>query len=113
MISLITDLPLKTVANLNNYVIKNIISQEGEDFVDAKLNEGSSMTHTELLNDGNSNAHIVIARNNNLYASPTDMNHMKAANKCEKCQNKNKSYIDSLKYDLFKRIEYEVNKGID
>lgn len=30
---------------------------------------------------------------------------------CYKCSNKTRSYIDSLKHDLYKRIELEVNKG--
>ena len=105
---LITDLPLKTIANLNNYVIKNIISQETDDYLDAK----NTSLITDMRRTSDSDAtHIVIARNKNLYASPSDLGQIKVTKSCERCQSKSNSYIDSLKYDLFKRIELEVNKG--
>ena len=101
-------MPLKTIANLNNYVIKNIISQETDDYLDAK----NTSVITDMRRTSDSDAtHIVIARNKNLYASPSDLGQIKVNKSCERCQSKSNSYIDSLKYDLFKRIELEVNKG--
>ena len=95
-------MPLKTIANLNNYVIKNIISQES-----GKTND-NRLTDVRLAKD---QAQLVIARNHNMYASMRDTARIADKNSCDKCLSKSRSYIDSLKYDLFRRIELEINKG--
>jgi hypothetical protein len=95
--SLITDLPLQTIASLNNYVIRNIIYQETAD-----LDEPSLADQPQF----------VITRNSNMYAMGADPQRLLAEKKsCQQCLGKSKSYIDQLKYDLFKRIELEVNRG--
>ena len=104
--SLITDLPLKTIAHLNNYVIKNIISQEGDE-----LNDPNDVT--EIRHSDHNPNHVVIAKNGYLYGSQAfNISQLSEEPSCYKCSNKTKSYIDSLKYDLYKRIEFEVNRGI-
>jgi len=93
---------LQTIASLNNYVIKNIIYQETtEDSDDVNI--------SNLIPD---QPHYVISKKNSLYAVTTDPNRLTSDKKfCQPCMGKSKSYIDQLKYDLFKRIELEVNRG--
>lgn len=67
-----------------------------------------SVTDLRLNNDP---SQIIISRNNSMYALPTDPNQLGEKKSCEKCNDKSKSYIDSLKYDLCRRIELEVNRG--
>ncbi len=91
---MITDLPLQSIASLNNYVIRNIIYQETAD------------------QDEPDQPQFVITRNSNMYAMGADPQRLLAEKKsCQQCLGKSKSYIDQLKYDLFKRIELEVNRG--
>lgn len=91
---------------MNNYVIRNIISQEGDD-----LNDNPNDVTEIRMSDGNAN-HVFISKNGYMYSSPVvNATQLSDDPSCYKCSNKTKSYIDSLKYDLYKRIELEVNKG--
>lgn len=50
-----------------------------------------------------------------MYATSADIppvNDLIPTHECERCFRKNKSYLDSLKHELNKRIEYEAIKGI-
>lgn len=102
---LITDLPLRTIASLNNYLIKNIIAQEG-----------GSIQGVEQP------AHIVIAKGNSMYAAPTSNSHGLVLNHAPSLQTPTQTsstscarcltgpYVDLLKTELSKRIETQVAK---
>jgi hypothetical protein len=123
-ISLITDLPLKTIASLNNYLIKNIITQEEEKQIPHAL-----IQHSSSLNSLSEPTRIVIAKGNNLYAqesaelnhnhhshdmrttSPNSTTSLNRSITCKRCLAQDQSYIDRLKSELGRRIETEVTKG--
>ena len=94
----------QTIDNLNKYLIKNIVSYE--------TNE-KNLTDIRLANVPNQ---FVILRNQNMYHniySTRDIRQkVSDRNFYCKCLRKRPAYIDSLKSDLFRRIELEVNKGI-
>lgn len=116
-LSLITDLPLKTVANLNNYIIRNIIKQEQDPQEANNLHIVSSNSQYSTYKPSYSHepiTHLILTRKNNMYATSTDIpsvNDLIPTSECERCCRKSKSYIDSLKYELSKRIEFEATKG--
>ena len=114
---LITDLPLKTVANLNNYLIKNIIRQEQEsDNLHIITSSNVPINNYRPTSYSHEPAtHLILTRKNNMYATSTDIpsvNDLMPTPECNQCFQKSKSYIDSLKYELSKRIEFEANRGI-
>ena len=49
-----------------------------------------------------------------MYATSTDVpsvTDLIPTHECERCYKKSKSYVDALKYELSKRIEFEASKG--
>ena len=115
-LSLITDLPLQTVANLNNYIIRNIIRQEQEPESNLHIvssNPPPVTYRSSCLREPTT--HLILTRKNNMFATSTDIppvnDLITSAPECDRCFRKSKSYIDSLKYELSKRIEFEANRG--
>ena len=116
-------MPLNTIATLNNYLIKNIITQE------AKLN---GIEPTQSLSAVEGPQHVIITRGNSMYATkkdylgsggqslsspgyatpptPTAMQ-LAPPTACTKCVFDEKTYVDMLKYEMAKRIEVQVAKG--
>lgn len=97
-------MPLRTIASLNNYLIKNIIAQESDSI--------QGVEHP---------AHIVIAKGNSIYVAPASNSHILGLNQTPSPQNATKastscarcltgSYVDLLKTELSKRIETQVAK---
>lgn len=115
--SLITDIPLTTVANLNNYLIKNIIKQEETDLNNNVhiVPTSNYRTTTIFSNSCHEPAtHMILARKNTMFATSSDVpcvTDLIPTHECDRCLKKSKSYIDSLKYELSKRIEFEASKG--
>ena len=108
-------MPLKTVASLNNYLIKNIIKQEDPNSISDNNNNLHIVAspYRSCLNEPIT--HLILSRNNNMYATSAEIppvNDLIPTHECERCFRKNKSYLDSLKHELNKRIEYEAIKGI-
>ncbi len=117
--ALITDMPLKTIAKLNNYLIRNIIVQEASN---NSLNANSSNPNIDSTN-------LVLARGNSLYSLPVSdgTNYVAKVDKhqfhhqhggdlapkanCKLCSSMQDSYFDLLKNELNKKIEIEVAKG--
>ena len=117
-------MPLNTIAALNNYLIKNIITQE------AKLNGIEPSAQSLTTNEGPQ--HVIITRGNSMYATkkdylgsggqslsspgyttPPSPNAMQLVppTACNKCIFDEKTYVDMLKYEMAKRIEVQVAKG--
>jgi hypothetical protein len=97
-------LPLRTIASLNNYLIKNIIAQES----------GS-------IQGVDQPAHIVMAKGSSMYATPASNGQgfplnqapqlssaTQVSTSCARCLTG--PYVDLLKTELAKRIETQVAK---
>ena len=109
---------MSSVASLNNYLIQNIIKQETEPDVNNNVHIIPAVNYrtTSFFSNVSQDpaTHLIYTRKNTMYATSTDVpsvTDLIPTHECERCYKKSKSYIDALKYELSKRIEFEASKG--